>query len=145
MINYERHKLKVKVLLRRRMSCESIAESSQSHRIDTPTNGDAYRPSENSIKRKGKGDTDSTLSNPSSWDALGIYGHESFVKLSNTDWRRLQDFRGQVGHYHTTTATPFKEKKVNCNNESSAPRLVVYRAEANGPTSIYHLELELHI
>ena len=52
MVNNETLKLKIKALLRDRVSCESNAESTQSHRINTPTNSDAYIQSEASVDTK---------------------------------------------------------------------------------------------
>ena len=61
MINNERPKLEIKALRRGRVSRESNAESSQSHRINTPADSDAYRQSETSEEKKRGENTNSGL------------------------------------------------------------------------------------
>lgn len=59
MINNERPKLKVKALLRWRVTFESNTESGQGHRIDAPADSDAYMQLEASIEKKEEEDTNS--------------------------------------------------------------------------------------
>ena len=95
MINDERLKLKIKVLLRRRVARESSAERSQSHRIDAPADSDAYRHSEASTeKQRVEGFTNSglLLKRPIHPAVPDPEAHENIVKLGYADWRRRRDF-----------------------------------------------------
>lgn len=53
MVNDYREKLKIEVLLGGRVCFESNTESSQSHRVDTPADSDAYRCLEASREERG--------------------------------------------------------------------------------------------